>query len=276
MKSGKLYLVPTPIGNLGDMTLRGLETLKSATLIAAEDTRSARRLLKHFQIPCPALISYHKFSEKRRIPEIMAILEQGKDVAIISDAGSPGISDPAEIIVKAAIDEGVEVIALPGATAFVPALTASGLPCSSFLFLGFLPQKPKDRKQIMQRIVVSPDTVILYEAPHRVKKTLMELYKHLGKRQIVIARELSKIYEEYIRTDLGSLLEDYQVMEKGEFVILIEPCLKETVPDPGQLRYLVKDMLRSGKQASAILEELSSEYPRNQVYQIILSFKKPK
>lgn len=275
-KKGFLYLVPTPIGNLGDMTLRGLETLCSVALIAAEDTRSAHRLLNHFQITCPSLISYHKFSEKSRIPQIIAILEQGKDVAIISDAGSPGISDPAEIIVRAAIEAGVEVIALPGATAFVPALTASGLPCASFLFLGFLPIKAKDRRLKIQRIDSSPETVILYEAPHRVHKTLTELHKHLGNRRVVIARELTKIFEEYIRGDLDELLEDYQVTEKGEFVILIEPRIQEQGPDPEQLRSMVRTLLKSGKAASAILEELSGEYPRNLVYQTILSFKKPR
>lgn len=273
MKSGTVYLVPTPIGNLGDMTYRAVEVLKSVALIAAEDTRSARRLLQHFEIAVPRLISYHKFSEKQRIPELLELLKAGKDIAIISDAGSPGISDPSQFIVDAALEAELEVIALPGATAFVPALTASGLPCRSFCFIGFLPTQAKERRLLLQRLSTYPDTLIFYEAPHRLQKMLTELYKTLGNRRVVLARELSKIYEEYTRGDLESLLSSWDVTEKGEFVVLIEGA-EAKEPDPEELRQLVLSLLKAGKKASEIQAELSGQYPRNQIYQCLLSFKK--
>ncbi|MEF3694385.1 MAG: 16S rRNA (cytidine(1402)-2'-O)-methyltransferase [Candidatus Cloacimonadota bacterium] len=275
MKSGTVYLVPTPIGNLGDMTYRAVEVLKSVALIAAEDTRSARRLLQHFEIAVPRLISYHKFSEKQRIPELLEILKTGGDIAIISDAGSPGISDPSQFIVDAALEAELEVIALPGATAFVPALTASGLPCRSFCFIGFLPTQAKEKRLLLQRLSTYPETLIFYEAPHRLQKMLTELYKTLGNRRVVLARELSKIYEEYTRGDLESLLSSWDVTEKGEFVVLLEGAQAPEL-DPEELRQLVLSLLKAGKKASEIQAELSGQYPRNQIYQCLLSFKKRK
>ena len=275
MKSGTVYLVPTPIGNLGDMTYRAVEVLKSVALIAAEDTRSARRLLQHFDIQPPKLISYHKFSEKQRLPELLDILKTGSDIAIISDAGSPGISDPSEFIVQAATTAEIPVIALPGATAFVPALTASGLSSRSFCFIGFLPTQAKERRLLLQRLSTYPETLIFYEAPHRLEKTLTELHKTLGNRRVVLARELSKIYEEYTRSDLESLLKDWSVTEKGEFVVLLEGAAASE-PDPAELRREVLSLLKAGKKPSEIQTELSGSYPRNQIYQCLLSFKKRK
>lgn len=276
MPKGRLYLVPTPIGNLGDMTLRAIETLRNVALIAAEDTRTARKLLNHFEIAAPKLISYHKFSEKSRSPEILGVLTRGEDVAIVSDAGSPGISDPAEIIVRDAIARGFEVIALPGATALIPALTASGLPCGAFLFLGFLPTHSRERKDILKQIKDSPVTAILYEAPHRLRTTLTELYKAIGKRKVVIAREISKIYEEYIRGNLDDVLEDYQVTEKGEFVILIEAIAPDSAPDPLALKSLILAELESGKSPSEIVKALSPDYPKNLIYKLILEMREHK
>ncbi len=275
MKSGTVYLVPTPIGNLGDMTYRAVEVLKSVALIAAEDTRTSRRLLQHFGITPPTLISYHKFSEKQRLPELLELLKAGKDIAIISDAGSPGISDPSEYLVQAATRAEIEIVALPGATAFVPALTASGLPSRSFCFIGFLPTQAKERRILLQRLSTYPETLIFYEAPHRLQKTLTEIHKILGNRRAVLARELSKIYEEYIHGDLESLLADWSVTEKGEFVVLIEGA-EAREPDPEELRRRVLSLLKEGKKASVIQAELSGSYPRNQIYQCLLSFKKAK
>ncbi len=276
MPKGRLYLVPTPIGNLGDITLRAIETLKQVSLIAAEDTRTARKLLNHFEIAAPKLISYHKYSEKSRSQEILGVLAGGDDVAIVSDAGSPGVSDPSEIIVKEAISAGIEVIALPGATALVPALTASGLPSGAFLFLGFLPARNTQRKHILQQIKDSPVTVIIYEAPHRIKATLTELYKALGNRKVVIAREISKIYEEYVRGDMESILADYQITEKGEFVILIEALVQDASPDPDALKSLIRAELESGKSPSEIVKALGADYPKNLAYKLILEMREHK
>ena len=217
-----LFLVPVPIGNLGDISLRALETLKKAELIACEDTRKTRFLLEHHGIKPARLLSLHKYNEKKRLGEILALLKDGKDVAVVSDAGSPGISDPAIILVQAAIEEGIQIVPLPGATALIPALTASGLDTSSFLFLGFLPQKQKDLRARLEQIKNSAHTVVLYEAPHRLKQTLEELFSVCGNRNICLAREISKLHEEFIRGSLEDLLADYDVTEKGEFVILIE------------------------------------------------------
>lgn len=217
-----LFLVPVPIGNLGDISLRALETLKKAELIACEDTRKTRFLLEHHGIKPARLLSLHKYNEKKRLGEILALLKDGKDVAVVSDAGSPGISDPAIILVQAAIEEGIQIVPLPGATALIPALTASGLDTSSFLFLGFLPQKQKDLRARLEQIKNSAHTVVLYEAPHRLKQTLEELFSVCGNRNICLAREISKLHEEFIRGSLDDLQADYDVTEKGEFVILIE------------------------------------------------------
>ena len=217
-----LFLVPVPIGYLGDISLRALETLKKAELIACEDTRKTRFLLEHHGIKPARLLSLHKYNEKKRLGEILALLKDGKDVAVVSDAGSPGISDPAIILVQAAIEEGIQIVPLPGATALIPALTASGLDTSSFLFLGFLPQKQKDLRARLEQIKNSAHTVVLYEAPHRLKQTLEELFSVCGNRNICLAREISKLHEEFIRGSLDDLQADYDVTEKGEFVILIE------------------------------------------------------
>ena len=268
-----LYLVPSPIGNLGDITLRALETLKSVSLIAAEDTRTTGKLLAHYEITGKKLISYHKFSENKRVAEIIANLDAGSDVAIVSDAGSPGISDPSQIIVRAAINSGFQVIALPGATAFVPALTASGLDSSSFAFYGFLPAKAKDKKAVLSKIKQSPHTSILYESTHRIHQTLQEILVACGDRQIVLAREISKIYEEYIRGSLTELLADWQVKEKGEFVVLIAAAEPTELIDEADLDELIRDLKTEGKTNTEIVEILGETFPRNLIYKKVLAVK---
>ncbi len=275
MPAGSLFLVPVPIGNLGDITLRALETLKNADLIAAEDTRKTGFLLSHFEIKAPRLISLHKYNEKKRLAEILALLAEGKDVAVVSDAGSPGISDPAIVLVQAAIEKQVNVVPLPGATALIPALTASGLDTGSFLFLGFLPLKQKDRRERLETIRPSPHTVVIYEAPHRVRQTLEDILESCGDRKVCIAREISKLHEEFIRGQLEKILADYSVTEKGEFVILIEAAEPEDLAaEEDILRYLAE--LPDGMSSKDLAELLSQRFgiSRNAAYRLVLDASK--
>ena len=217
---GKLYLVATPIGNLEDITLRALRILKEVDLIAAEDTRHTLGLLNHFEISKP-LISYYKQNEKTKSEILIDKLLEGKNIAIVSDAGTPGISDPGEEIVKVAIENGIEIIPIPGACAFVNALIASGLSAKEFCFIGFLSAIKKDKKDKLEEIKYETKTLILYEAPHKLKSTLESILETLGDRKIVLARELTKIHEEFIRDNVSNILERIEEV-KGEFVILIE------------------------------------------------------
>ena len=225
--SGKLYLVATPIGNLEDITIRALNVLKNVDLIAAEDTRHSLGLLNHFEIKKP-LISYYKEVEKKKSDVIIEELKKGKDVAVVSDAGTPGISDPGEEIVKKAIEEGIEVIPIPGAVAFVNALIVSGMNTREFSFIGFLSANKKEKKEKLEEIKNETRTLIFYEAPHKIKNTLEAMYDVLGNRKVVLARELTKIHEEFIRDTLDNLIkiEDF----KGEFVIIVEGA-KESKKD---------------------------------------------
>lgn len=217
----KLILIPTPIGNLEDITLRALRLLKEADLILAEDTRKTSFLLKHFEISTK-LQSHHKFNEHRTVQAIVDRLLAGEKIALVSDAGTPGISDPGFLLVKYCVEAGVEVECLPGATAFIPALVVSGLPCDRFLFEGFLPQK-KGRVSRLLQLAEEKKTIVLYESPFRLVKTLEQLIEYFGtERQASVSRELTKLFEE---TQRGSLteLKDYfsKKTVKGEIVIII-------------------------------------------------------
>lgn len=219
---GKLYLVATPIGNLEDITLRALRTLKECDVIAAEDTRHTGQLLRHYGIRKP-LISYFKFNEARRSEEIVARLQRGEKVALVTDAGSPGISDPGERVVRAALAACCPVEAVPGPSALVAALTASGLPTDEFHFVGFLPHKSGQRRKRLETLRHVPGTIALYESPYRIEKLLQELAGIFPDRQVVLARELTKRFEEYLRGKPGELLAlTSQRTLKGEFVVLIE------------------------------------------------------
>ena len=217
--NGKLYLIATPIGNLDDITLRALETLKNIDIIAAEDTRHTLGLLNHFNIK-KKLISYYKENEKTKSEVIIKYLLEGKNIAIVSDAGTPGISDPGEEIVKHAIENNIEIIPIPGACALINALICSGFSTREFCFIGFLPSAKKEKKEKLEELKEETKTIILYEAPHRIKNTLIEIFEVFGNRKCMLARELTKIHEEFIRDDLANLvnIEDF----RGEFVIIIE------------------------------------------------------
>ncbi len=218
---GKLYLVPTPIGNLGDMTFRSVEILKSADLILAEDTRTSGVLLKHYEITTPVQ-SFHAHNEHKKVDQVIEKLKSGSLIAQVSDAGTPGISDPGFLLVRAALAEGIAVDSLPGATAFVPALVKSGFPCERFVFEGFLPHK-KGRQTRINALKEEPRTTIFYESPHRLLKTLEQLLEILGERQVSVSRELTKKFEETITGTLSEVRKHFEEKSiKGEFVIVLE------------------------------------------------------
>jgi len=218
---GQLYLVPTPIGNMGDITHRAIEILENVELIAAEDTRVTGKLLAHFGIK-KRMISYHDFNEQKRLPELLEVLSIGKDIAVVTDAGSPGLSDPAYRIIRAAIDNNIRVTPLPGPNALIPALTGSGLPLDRFFFEGFLSNKSGARKNRMEKLKDFEHTLIFYESPHRIEKTVNDAFEVFGDRPACIARELSKIHEEFIRGNLGEIKEILSKRKlKGEIVLLI-------------------------------------------------------
>ena len=219
----KLFIVPTPIGNLGDITLRSIEVLKSANLILAEDTRTSSKLLKHYEIDTP-VESFHMHNEHKKLEYIINKLKRDFEIALISDAGTPGISDPGFLLVRECINNEVEVECLPGPTAFVPALVSSGLPCDRFSFEGFLPVK-KGRTKRLKELSTETKTMVFYESPHRILKTLNDLSNFFDvESQISVSRELTKLYEETFRGTIKGSVEHFEKNKtKGEFVIVLSP-----------------------------------------------------
>ena len=226
---GVLYVVATPIGNLEDITLRAINILKEVDLIAAEDTRHTLKLLNHLNIS-KTLISYHRHNENIKTDILIKELKQGKNIALVSDAGTPGICDPGEEVIKKCIEEDIKVISIPGPCALINALICSGLDTKEFVFIGFLPLNKKNRKEKLKEIENITKTIILYEAPHKLEKTLKDLKEIIGNRKIVLARELTKIHEEYIREDINSLMEKAKAI-KGEIVLIIEGAEKKEESD---------------------------------------------
>lgn len=219
---GTLYLCATPIGNLEDMTFRAVRVLQEADLIAAEDTRNSIKLLNHFQIHTP-MTSYHEYNKFEKGRELTELLREGKNIALITDAGMPGISDPGEELVKMCADAGITVTAVPGACACVTALTLSGLATRRFAFEAFLPADKKERRMVLEGLKNETRTIVIYEAPHRLTKTLEELLEHLGNRKISVCRELTKKHETIFRTDLKGALDYYEKEEaRGECVLVLE------------------------------------------------------
>ena len=220
--AGKLYLCATPIGNLEDMTYRVVRTLKEVDLIGAEDTRNSIKLLNHFEIETP-MQSYHEFNKYDKAKELVQMIKEGKNIALITDAGTPGISDPGEELVKECLENGIEVTSLPGASACVTALSMSGLSSQRFCFEAFLPKDKKKKEIVLKQLQNETRTIIIYEAPHRLTKTLKELEEALGNRRVSINRELTKKYEESFLTTLKEAREKYEAEEpRGEFVLVIE------------------------------------------------------
>ncbi|PYE43778.1 16S rRNA (cytidine(1402)-2'-O)-methyltransferase [Paenibacillus barcinonensis] len=226
--AGKLYLVGTPIGNLEDMTFRAIKTLQSCDIIAAEDTRQTRKLLTHFEITPSMLFSYHEHNKSASGPELIRYIIEGKNLALVSDAGLPAISDPGSDLVRLAIEAGITVIPIPGPNAALSALIVSGLPTERFTFGGFLPREKKDIRKVLESFNESNGTLLFYESPHRIRKTLMHLEEILGDRSIVLARELTKRHEEFVR---GNLQECIEWLEQhpplGEYCLLVEGIREE-------------------------------------------------
>ena len=242
LEAGMLYLVPTPIGNLEDMTVRAVRVLKEADLIAAEDTRNSLKLLTHFDIHTP-MVSYHEYNKYDRARELTEKMLSGQTVAVITDAGTPGISDPGEELVRCAAQAGIRVSALPGACAGITALVMSGLPTRRFDFEGFLPQKKKERKEALERLKEICATIILYEAPHHLKDTLEDLETALGDRKLAVVRELTKIHEEVLRMTIREAREYYKTVEpRGEYVLVLDGADEEERKKEQQQRWEKKPL----------------------------------
>lgn len=235
---GKLYLVATPIGNLDDITYRAVKVLNEVDVIAAEDTRHSLKLLNHLEISKP-LISYHRHNEDVKTELLINKLLNGENIALITDAGTPAISDPGEEVVKQAIENNIEIIPIPGACALINALICSGMNTKEFIFYGFLPLNKKLRKNKFEEIKKENKTIILYEAPHKINQTLKDMYEELGDKNIVIARELTKIHEEFIRGKISEIIENYPEL-KGEIIILIEG--NNSFNSENELKNLLKNM----------------------------------
>lgn len=271
-KKGKLYLVATPIGNLEDITFRAIKTLKDVDLIAAEDTRQTLKLLNHYDIK-KKLISYHRHNEDIKTQILIEKIKEGNDIAIVTDAGTPAISDPGEEVVKAAIENDIKIIPIPGACALINALITSGLNTKEFVFYGFLPTNKKLRKEKLELLNTREETIIIYEAPHRIKETLKELQKSLGNRKIVIAKEITKLHEQFIRGNISEITEELTKIDniKGEYIILIQG---EKVEKQNNLNLLTLEehfnyYEKQGLEKKEIIKQIAKDRKvnKNEIYQ---------
>jgi 16S rRNA (cytidine1402-2'-O)-methyltransferase len=278
MSTGTLYIVATPIGNLEDITLRAIRVLKEVDLIAAEDTRHTRHLLDKYQID-KQLTSYHDHNKEEKAPVLVARLLEGKSIALVSDAGTPGISDPGYFLINLAIDQKVRVVPVPGATAAIAALSISGMPTDSFVFEGFLPAKQMARKKRLQELSREKRTIILYEAPHKVIRSVEDMLDVLGDRRAVVTRELTKIHEETIRGTLSEILERLKHgTVKGEFTVILHGASAEPrKQDIDTAGYLENLMLHRGLSKKAAISAAAEELglPKKEVYRESLKMHKP-
>lgn len=278
-RPGHLYLVGTPIGNLEDISFRALRILREVDLIAAEDTRHTGRLLQHFQIETPQL-SYHNHSRHSRLEQLLTCLDQGQAVALVSDAGMPGISDPGADLVATCWQRQIPVVPIPGPTAAISALVASGLSPDRFVFEGFLPTKGSARQQAIQRLQQESRSVVLYEAPHRLAKTLTDLAQTLDpQRPVVLAREITKRFEEFWQGTLTTAVAHCQAKPpKGEYTLVVGGCaVGAAVPSPAIIRQELQALLAQGKSRSAASRQLANSlgYSKNLIYQIALTLEVP-
>ena len=279
---GKIYLVPTPIGNLGDITLRALEVLKSVDLIAAEDTRQSLKLLNHFNIK-KSLISYHKHNEQGKSEELIDRVRNGENIAVISDAGTPGISDPGSIVLKKCIENGIDVEVLPGATAFTTAIIYSGLDTSAFIFRGFLPREKKKKKEFVESLKDRRETIIFYESPYRVIDTLTFLKENFGNRNIAVCRELTKLHEEIYRGSLEEAICYFNDnIPKGEFVLVLQGKSLEEIRNENVAKWedmSIKDhiiyFINQGMSKKDAIKQVSKdrELPKSEVYKHSIEIK---
>lgn len=276
---GKLYLCATPIGNLEDITFRVLRTLKEADLIAAEDTRNSRKLLNHFEIKTP-MTSYHEYNKYEKGRWLVRQMEEGKQVALITDAGTPGISDPGEELVAMCWKAGIEITSLPGPAACITALTVSGLPTRRFSFEAFLPQDKKQRQEVLEELKKDTRTLILYEAPHRLVKTLEELLKELGNRKITVCRELTKKHETLFKTDLEKALDWYRENSpKGECVLVLEGKSREEIKEEERSKWEdmsvpehVEFYLKQGMEKKEAMKQVAKDrgVSKREIYGVLL------
>lgn len=257
---GRLWVVPTPIGNLGDLTFRALEVLRSADLIACEDTRRTRALLSHFGVVGKRLLSLHAHNEEERVGLISRELERGASVALTSDSGTPGISDPGALLIRALLERGFEVEVLPGPVAFVPALLLSGLNPSSFLFLGFLPKRKGERSRRLRALSSLPFTLLLYVSPHDVEEVVEDALSTLGDRRCALCRELTKVHQQVFRGKLSGLLEALgdEVPKVGEMVLAVEGAEGKPQAEEGGWKELALALLREGLRPSRVAKIVSS------------------
>ena len=260
---GTLYLVATPIGNLADITYRALQILRDVSLIACEDTRHTRKLLQHYGIDAKT-VSYHEHNEQQRARELIALLREGSDIAVVSDAGTPAISDPGFRLVRAAIDNGISVVPVPGPSAMIAALVASGLPTDEFFFGGFLPARASARRVRLSELRAVPGTLIFYEAPHRLAASVQDAYEVLGEREAVVARELTKLHEEIRRGRLSELARHYANVEpRGEIVLLVDRTVLDQVSTaatpPQSVAQLVAQFEAEGLDRRAALKKAARE-----------------
>ena len=273
--NGKLYVVGTPIGNLGDFSPRAVEVLSSVDLIAAEDTRVTLKLLNHFDIKKP-MISYHEHNIRERSEIIVSKIEQGQDVAIVTDAGMPCISDPGEDLVCLCAERGINTYVVPGPTAAMSALAISGLNTKRFSFEGFLTVRKVGRMELLNKIKNDDRTLIFYEAPHKLQRTLKDMYSVWGNRRIAIAREITKIHEEVIRTTLKDAISYYkEVLPKGEFVLIIEGAEEEKTDEQISIEkavMMVKDLYENGTPHAVASKQVASEtgFKKSQLYSLAL------
>lgn len=271
---GKLYIVATPIGNLEDITFRALNVLKEVDIIAAEDTRQTLKLLNHYNIS-KHLISYHRHNEEIKSEYLIEKLKNGENIALVSDAGTPGISDPGEEVIRKAIENEIEVIPIPGACAMINALICSGIDTKEFTFLGFLPLNKKLRKEKLEEIRSATKTIILYEAPHKMKNTLKDLKNYIGDRNLVLARELTKIHEEFIRKQIDELINEAENL-KGEMILVIEAGQekKENLNQTNDLsieeQYKIYEA--DGLTKNEIIKKIAKERKttKNEIYQMFI------
>ena len=279
---GILYICGTPIGNLEDITIRALRILKEVKLIAAEDTRHTRKLLIPYQINTK-VTSYHEYNKFKKAPYLVEILKNGQDIALVSDAGMPGISDPGYVLINLALNNNIKIIPIPGVSALITALVVSGLPTDKFVFEGFLPRKIKERKRYFKRLKNEERTIIFYETPHRLKRALKDMLEILGDRKIVIARELTKKYEEIIRGKLNLVLSEMNTKEiKGEITLIVQGGIKEKGNDTIVFlkdEYIMEKYLSklkyqgySNKDIIKIAQE-KLNVPKNQIYKKLLEIK---
>ena len=264
----KLYLVGTPIGNLSDITLRALETLKSVDAIACEDTRHSLKLLNYYEIKKP-LFACHKFNEKQSVDKIYAMLEEGKDVALITDAGMPCISDPGAILVNGLLEKGVEISVIPGATALTSAMALSGICQPTFTFIGFLPDKNKDRDALLSQFKNARTSLVLYSSPYDLNKDIQYLHGFLGERKLHIVREITKIHEEHIVTTLA---EGVQESPKGEYVLIVECAEQEETAPQGSIEEQLDELLKSGVDKKTAIKQVAKAngLSKDEVYKIAI------